>query len=158
MTTSLETDLRRASSPDPYNLQRFIQAQDNVYVAVCEELTRGRKSSHWMWFIFPQVRGLGRSSTAQVFAISGRGEAQAYLDHPILGPRLRHCTQLVNQVQGRYLRDIFGTPDDLKFHSSMTLFAQVGTNNALFQDALDKYCSGEPDPVTLKLLEKASSN
>jgi uncharacterized protein (DUF1810 family) len=137
---------------DPYNLQRFVDAQNGVYEQVRSELREGRKRGHWMWFIFPQVRGLGRSHLAEVFAIASKGEAQAYLDHPVLAERLRECTQLVNQVQGRTLEEIFGYPDNLKFRSSMTLFRQVTADNQVFVEALRRYCNGELDRSTLERL------
>lgn len=138
---------------DPYNLQRFVDAQNPVFEQVCAELREGEKSSHWMWFVFPQIEGLGRSPMAVEYAISSRGEALAYLAHPLLGPRLRKCVQLVNQVEGRTLHQIFGSPDDMKFCSSMTLFAQVAPDNRIFLDALDKYFGGEFDRLTLDMLE-----
>jgi uncharacterized protein (DUF1810 family) len=137
-------------SEDSYNLRRFLDAQAPVYEQVCAELRNGRKLSHWMWFIFPQIRGLGRSSTAEHFAISSKTEAEEYLKHPILGPRLRECTQLVLDVRGRSLLDIFGTPDDMKFCSSMTLFAHATPNNQIFTEALQSYCSGRFDPLTMQ--------
>ena len=108
--------------------------------------------SHWMWFIFPQMRGLGHSATANKFGIGSRDEATAYLDHPVLGSRLRECTLLANRIKGRIIEEIFGYPDDLKFHSSMTLFAKVASDDQLFNSALEKYFAGERDTVTLKLL------
>lgn len=135
---------------DSYNLARFVAAQDVVYDRVVSELRRGRKTSHWMWFIFPQLRGLGHSQMAQEFAISSREEASAYLAHPVLGPRLTECTALVNQIEGRTVEEIFGYPDDLKFRSSMTLFATVA--GGVFTDALEKYFEGEADPLTVDLL------
>jgi uncharacterized protein (DUF1810 family) len=137
---------------DPYNLRRFVDAQDPIYARVCTELRNGRKASHWMWFVFPQLRGLGQSQMAQTFGISSRAEAKAYLKHPVLGARLRECTRLVNLVEGRLIEDIFGYPDDLKFRSSMTLFASVAPEDTAFQDALGKYFGGEPDARTLELL------
>ncbi|HUJ22051.1 MAG TPA: DUF1810 domain-containing protein [Bryobacteraceae bacterium] len=137
---------------DPYNLRRFVDAQDPVYERVRQELRGGRKSSHWMWFIFPQLRGLGQSQMAHTFGISSREEAQAYLEHPVLGSRIRECTRLVNLVEGRSIEQIFGYPDDLKFRSSMTLFASVQAEDPVFQDALKKYFGGEPDARTLELL------
>ncbi len=137
---------------DLYDLQRFVSAQDPVFDDVCSELRRGRKTSHWMWFIFPQIAGLGRSSIAQRYAISSRAEAEAYLNHPVLGPRLRGCTRLVLDLQGRSLDYIFGSPDDMKFCSSMTLFAHATRDNQLFLDALQKYCSGRFDPLTMERL------
>lgn len=137
---------------DAYDLQRFVDAQDPVYARVCEELQAGRKRSHWMWFVFPQLQGLGDSAMAQRFAISSLPEAEAYLRHPVLGPRLRHTTALVNAVENRAIEDIFGYPDYLKFRSSMSLFAKAATDNAVFLDALRKYFEGEPDARTLALL------
>jgi uncharacterized protein (DUF1810 family) len=137
---------------DDYNLSRFVEAQNPVFEQVCSELRAGRKTSHWMWFIFPQIRGLGSSPTAVHFSISSKSEAQAYLDHSLLGPRLRTCTGLINQVQGRTANQIFGYPDDLKFRSCMTLFAHTAADNRIFQDALDKYFDGQSDPLTLEHL------
>jgi uncharacterized protein (DUF1810 family) len=137
---------------DPFDLERFVNAQDSVYNSVCAELRNGRKSSHWMWFIFPQVRGLGSSEMAEKFAIASRAEAQAYLDHPVLGPRLRECTALVNQIEGPSVEEIFGYPDNLKFRSSMTLFANVSPGDRVFGDASEKYFAGNSDARTLELL------
>lgn len=137
---------------DPYNLKRFVDAQDPVFARVCSELRAGRKREHWMWFIFPQIQGLGYSPLAQKFAITSLEEARAYLDHPILGARLRECCRLVNLVEGRSIEEIFGYPDDLKFRSSMTLFAHATSDNQVFRDALEKYFSGEFDPLTLERL------
>jgi uncharacterized protein (DUF1810 family) len=137
---------------DPFELQRFVTAQNPVYPQVCAELRNGRKASHWMWFIFPQLRGLGHSAMAAAFGISSREEAAAYLNHVVLGPRLKECTGLVNQVDGRTISQIFGYPDDLKFRSSMTLFAGVASEERIFNDALRKYFAGEPDPPTLERL------
>jgi uncharacterized protein (DUF1810 family) len=138
---------------DPFNLQRFVDAQNPVYDAVCAELRSGRKRGHWIWFVFPQLRGLGSSNMATVFGISSRQEAVAYLDHPVLGPRLRECTRLVNLVEGRAIDQIFGYPDDLKFRSSMTLFASASSDSQVFKDALLKYFGGEFDPLTLARLD-----
>ena len=138
---------------DPFNLQRFVDAQNPVYDEVCAELRDGRKRGHWIWFVFPQLRGLGSSHMATVFGISSRQEVVAYLDHPVLGPRLRECTRLVNLVQGRAIDQIFAYPDDLKFLSSMTLFASVSSDSQVFKDALQKYFGGESDPLTLKRLD-----
>ena len=140
------------SVPDPYDLQRFIEAQNSCFERVCGELREGRKQSHWMWFIFPQLQGLGRSPMAIRYAISSKQEAQAYLDHSILGPRLRHCTELVLSVEGRSIQHILGTPDDLKFRSSMTLFMTAASENTLFKAALEKYFAGEPDRLTIQRL------
>jgi uncharacterized protein (DUF1810 family) len=139
---------------DPHDLQRFVDAQDSVIDDVKKELRSGRKRSHWMWFVFPQMAGLGRSQMAQRYAIASREEADAYLAHPILGPRLRECTELVNDIDGRSANDIFGSPDDLKFRSSMTLFGTVADTPAPFDTALERYYDGEPDSKTLELLEE----
>jgi uncharacterized protein (DUF1810 family) len=143
---------------DPFNLERFIKAQAPVYSQLRSELSNGKKTSHWMWFVFPQLAGLGRSAMATTFAIGSMNEAQAYLEHEVLGPRLHECTELVTQVQGRSLHDIFGSPDDMKFQSSMTLFARVATNNQRFAEALAKYCNGVLDPRTLALLNITSGS
>lgn len=137
---------------DDYDLQRFVDAQNPVYEAVRRELHDGRKRTHWMWFIFPQIRGLGASQLARRFAISSLAEAIAYLEHPILGARLAACTKLVNLVEGRPIEQIFDHPDDLKFRSSMTLFSRAASDNRLFIDALEKYFAGEFDPATLARL------
>jgi uncharacterized protein (DUF1810 family) len=137
---------------DPYNLQRFVDAQNPVYDKVCSELRDGRKKSHWMWFISPQVEGLGSSQMARKFAISSLAEAAAYLADPVLGSRLIECTPLVNLIEGRPIEPIFGYPDDLKFRSSMTLFAHTVPDNQVFIDALQKYFRGEFDPATLARL------
>jgi uncharacterized protein (DUF1810 family) len=139
---------------DPHNLRRFVDAQNPVYEQVCTELRNGQKEGHWMWFIFPQLRGLGHSAMAATFGISSQQEAEAYLKHPILGPRLRECTRLVNQVEGRSIGGIFGYPDNLKFRSSMTLFTRVVSENQIFQDALQKYFGGVPDRLTVERLER----
>jgi uncharacterized protein (DUF1810 family) len=139
-------------SNDPYNLQRFLDAQNPIYEQVCRELRAGKKKSHWMWFIFPQLRGLGSSPTAVAFGISSLADARAYLEHPILGARIRECTRLVNEVGNQSIHQILGYPDDLKFRSSMTLFAFTGDDAQIFKDALQKYFAGEPDPLTLELL------
>jgi uncharacterized protein (DUF1810 family) len=137
---------------DAYNLQRFVDAQHRIYGQVRDELAAGQKESHWMWFVFPQICGLGTSTTAQKYAITDIGEAKAYLDHPLLGFRLRECTQLVNAVNGRSIEDIFGYPDHLKFHSSMTLFAKASAGDKVFTAALAKYFHGELDRKTVQLL------
>ena len=137
---------------DPYNLRRFLDAQNPVYQQVLAELRQGEKKSHWMWFIFPQLRGLGHSAMANRYAISSRNEAEAYLKNPILGSRLRHCTQLVMLVEGRSIDQIFEDPDHLKFRSSMTLFASTAIENTLFKDALQKYFAGKLDPLTIDRL------
>lgn len=142
---------------DKYNLQRFLDAQDHVYDTVLAELRAGRKASHWIWFIFPQITGLGHSGMAQKFAISSLDEAKAYLQHPVLGPRLRECTQLVLDVNGRSAEEIFSSPDNLKFRSCMTLFITATTDNTIFKDALLKYFDSKPDQLTLDLLAQQTS-
>lgn len=137
---------------DPHDLQRFVEAQEPVIEQVKRELRSGRKRSHWMWFVFPQVEGLGSSEAAQRYAISSRAEAEAYLTHPVLGPRLRECTEIVNGIEGRSVHKIFGSPDDLKFRSSMTLFDSVAGDPTPFQTALQRYYDGEPDEQTLRFL------
>ena len=137
---------------DPHSLSRFVAAQDPVFAQVCAELAAGRKQSHWMWFIFPQLRGLGSSAMAERYAIGSLAEARAYLAHPLLAERLRTCTQLVNRVQGRTAQAIFGYPDHLKFRSSMTLFARAAGGSELFAESLAKYFAGEEDPRTRELL------
>jgi uncharacterized protein (DUF1810 family) len=135
---------------DVFNLQRFVDAQASTYEQVRAELAAGQKRSHWMWFIFPQIQGLGSSAMAQRYAISGLEEARAYLQHPMLGPRLKECTALVNAVEGRTLEEIFGYPDDLKFQSSMTLFAEAEEARGVFAEALDRYAAGRRDAATLE--------
>ena len=138
---------------DPYDLKRFVDAQHMVYANVVGELGRGEKRSHWMWFIFPQIAGLGFSSMAQRFAIASPEEATAYLAHEVLGPRLRDCTRLVLDVRNKTAHDIFGSPDDLKFRSSMTLFGAV-SDDPLFGEAIAKYYAGEKDQATLDILAR----
>ena len=139
---------------DPYDLGRFVEAQDLVYESVLAELRAGRKRTHWMWFVFPQLRGLGRSAMAERYGISSIEEARAYLEHPVLGARLRECTRLVNDIEGRAVDEIFGAPDDLKFWSSMTLFARAadGARNSEFTEALAKYFGGAEDAGTVERL------
>ncbi len=139
---------------DRYDLQRFIEAQDKVYESVLSELRAGQKRTHWIWYVFPQIQGLGSSSMAQRYAIASREEALAYAEHPILGARLRECTQLVLDIDGRSAKQIFGYPDDLKFRSCMTLFECSAADKRVFQDALLKYFGGEPDQLTLDILKK----
>jgi uncharacterized protein (DUF1810 family) len=138
---------------DPFDLKRFVRAQDPVYRDIQGELTRGRKQSHWMWFVFPQVAGLGFSAMSQRYAIASGAEAKAYLAHPILGPRLIECTRLVLAIEGRSINAILGAPDDAKFRSSMTLFDAV-SNEPVFDEALARYFSGERDGATLEILSK----
>jgi uncharacterized protein (DUF1810 family) len=144
---------------DPYDLQRFVDAQQGVYPNVVAELRQGQKRSHWMWFIFPQIAGLGFSVMAQRYAIASRDEAAAYLAHGVLGPRLAGCTRLVLDVSGKSIREILGSPDDMKFRSSMTLFGEV-SDDPMFAAAIDKYYSGK-DTATLDILaqlDRAKSN
>lgn len=136
---------------DPFDLNRFVQAQNPVFGAVQAELSRGRKQTHWMWFVFPQVAGLGFSAMSQRYAIGSRAEAEAYLAHPVLGPRLIECTRLVLAIGGRTINAILGAPDDSKFRSSMTLFGAV-SDEPVFDDALAKYFAGERDGATLEIL------
>jgi uncharacterized protein (DUF1810 family) len=131
------------------DLQRFVDAQARVIDRVRAELKAGAKQSHWMWFVFPQIKGLGHSETARRYALHSLDEARAYLAHPVLGPRLRECTRLVLAVNGKAIGDIFGAPDDLKFRSSMTLFARA-TTEPIFRQALDKFFAGEEDAETVK--------
>jgi uncharacterized protein (DUF1810 family) len=139
-------------SGERFDLERFVEAQAGVYAQVCEELRAGRKRSHWMWFVFPQIRGLGSSEMAVRYAISSLDEAKAYLRHDVLGVRLRECAGILIGVQGRTVEEIFGYPDDLKFHSSMTLFAKAAEEEGVFQEALGKYFGGAMDGGTLERL------
>ncbi len=133
-------------------LDRFVHAQNPIIADVRRELADGRKRTHWMWFVFPQLAGLGHSPTARHYALASLAEAKAYLAHPVLGSRLIECAALVNAVEGRSVHTIFGSPDDLKFHSSMTLFAAAASKEAVFREALDKYFAGTMDPRTMGLL------
>jgi uncharacterized protein (DUF1810 family) len=142
---------------DPFDLMRFVRAQDPVYRDIQAELTRGQKQSHWMWFVFPQVAGLGFSAMSQRYAIASRAEAKAYLAHPILGPRLVECTRLLLAVEGRTINAILGAPDDAKFRSSMTLFDAV-SEEPVFDEALARYFSGERDKATLDILAALDHN
>ncbi len=137
---------------DPDTLQRFVDAQAPVYERVRDELRNGRKMTHWMWFIFPQIRGLGSSPTSQFFAIPAVSEAEAYLAHPILGPRLRECCQILLDLQGRSAHEIFGSPDDLKLRSSMTMFANTASPAEIFNAVLARYFDGIADRATLEKL------
>ena len=134
-------------------LQRFVDAQAPVFDDVCDELAAGRKTTHWIWFIFPQLRELGRSATARFYGLESRDEALAYWQHPVLGPRLKQCAELVLQVSGKTAHDIFGTPDELKLRSCMTLFAAVAGEEPVFTRVLERYYGGMPDGRTLALLE-----
>lgn len=144
--------LKGLSLSDPFQLERFVGAQAPVWERVRSELAAGHKQSHWMWFVFPQIGGLGHSAMAQMYAITSLGEARAYLAHPVLGARLREATQLVLDTHGKSAYAIFGSPDDLKFRSSMTLFDAASPND-IFSIPLSKYFHGEPDPFTLGRLK-----
>ncbi|HEX4197928.1 MAG TPA: DUF1810 domain-containing protein [Caulobacteraceae bacterium] len=137
---------------DPFNLDRFVEAQRPTYAGALAELRRGEKTSHWMWFVFPQIEGLGFSPTSRHYAISGLDEACAYLAHPVLGARLRECARAVNSHAGRSALQIFGPPDDMKFRSSLTLFAEAAPDEPIFSQALARFFAGEPDPLTLARL------
>ena len=138
---------------DPFDLARFVDAQAPVIDRVRAELAAGVKRSHWMWFVFPQLKGLGRSATAARYGIASRAEAEAYLAHPVLGARLVHCAALANAVPRKSAHDIFGAPDDLKFHSCMTLFARAAPEEPLFRHALERFFDGREDPNTVTLLK-----
>jgi uncharacterized protein (DUF1810 family) len=134
------------------SLQRFVEAQDSVYAVVLEELAAGKKTTHWMWFVFPQLKALGRSAIAKFFGIESSAEALAYWQHPVLGRCLKECKELVLAVEDKTANEIFGSPDDLKFCSCMTLFAQVAPEEPLFGQALDRFFGGQPDENTMELL------
>ncbi len=138
---------------DRFDLQRFVSAQERQYNDAISELKSGRKLTHWIWFVFPQPEGLGRSPTAQHYAIISLAEARAYLNHPLLGARLKECTSAVLNVEGRTAHEIFGHPDDLKFHSCMTLFAAISGQESIFEKAIEKYYNGTSDQATLYLLK-----
>jgi len=137
---------------DPFNLERFVSAQAAVYPQVLAELGAGEKRGHWIWFIFPQMKGLGHSAQSEYYGIGSLEEAMAYLQHPVLGPRLTECTRLVNRVEKRPIQRILSYPDDLKFCSSMTLFARAAEDAAVFNEALKKFFGGKGDPQTLAML------
>ena len=139
---------------DPFNLKRFVDAQSQEFELVLLELRKGAKTGHWIWYIFPQLAGLGRSWNSEFFGISSRAEAEAYLQHPILGQRLRDCTSIVNRLEGSSIDQIFGGIDSVKFRSSMTLFSAIGPDRQVFAQALEKYFNGEPDPLTLDILRR----
>ena len=140
------------SKDDPHDLSRFIEAQEVNYDDALSELRAGRKQTHWMWYVFPQIAGLGNSAMSYRYAIRSQDEARAYLAHPVLGPRLTECAEAVLAIENRSARDIFGTPDDLKLRSCATLFAQVSPPGSVFERILDKYYSSERDPRTLGLI------
>jgi len=139
-------------------LERFVEAQNRVYASVLQELAAGKKTSHWMWFVFPQLKALGRSSIAKHFGIESRDEALAYWQHPVLGTRLKECTELVLATGGKTVHEIFGSPDDLKFRSCMTLFAQVAPDEPVFSQALKQFFGGQQDQMTLNLLQPGATH
>jgi uncharacterized protein (DUF1810 family) len=141
-----------ARSGDPYDLERFVAAQDPVFDRALVELQQGRKTSHWMWFVFPQIAGLGFSAMSQRYAIASLDEARAYLAHPTLGPRLRRCVEILLGLEGRSAREIFGSPDDVKLHSSLTLFATAAPDEPLLAQAIERYFEGKADQATLDQL------
>ena len=142
---------------DPYNLARFVEAQQGTFEQACAELRRGRKTGHWMWFIFPQIAGLGFSEMSQRYAIRSVEEARAYLEHPVLGPRLREICRIVNGIEGKTAYQVFGSPDDMKLRSSMTLFARATEQNAEFVEVLRQYFGGEWDERTMRLIGRKSA-
>lgn len=144
-----------ASADDPYDLDRFVRAQEPDYARALSEVRAGRKRSHWMWYVFPQFAGLGSSPTARLYAIKSVAEAEAYLRHPVLGPRLVECCEAVLGVEGRSAHDIFGSPDDLKLRSCATLFARVSAPGSVFHRLLDQYFAGVPDEKTVCLTDAA---
>lgn len=139
-------------SADPFDLGRFVTAQDGVYERALAELSSGRKRSHWIWFIFPQIDGLGHSPTARFYAIKSLEEAKAYLAHPLLGARLEQCAEAALDIDGRSVTEIFGYPDDVKLRSSMTLFAFISGAESVYEQVLEKFFSGHRDPLTLRLI------
>lgn len=152
------SDIARAGAGDPHDLNRFVEAQEGVYEQALAEVRGGRKRSHWMWFIFPQIDGLGSSAMAKRYAIKSRAEAEAYLAHPVLGPRLVACAEAAAGIPGTASAlDVFGSPDDMKLRSSATLFACVSPAGSVFDRVLDRYFRGERDPATLRLLSTASA-
>ena len=148
---SNETDV---GARDPHDLDRFVRAQEHDYDRALAEITSGRKRSHWMWYIFPQFSGLGRSAMAERYAIRSVAEAEAYLRHPVLGPRLTACAEAALGVVGRSASEVFGAPDDLKLHSSATLFARVSPDGSVFARLLDRYFGGREDGATIRLLDR----
>ena len=153
VTPVLSFPIMPIGATDSHNLQRFVDAQQHAISSVIAELKHGRKRGHWIWFIFPQLKGLGHSANSEFYGILSLQEAAAYLQHPLLGPRLKECTQLVNAVEGHSAQDIFGEIDALKFRSSMTLFAKAASDNQIFINAIEKYFAGEFDALTIERLE-----
>jgi uncharacterized protein (DUF1810 family) len=148
----MDSQQEKCNMEDPFDLARFLSAQAGMYPQVLAELQAGEKRSHWIWFIFPQLKGLGRSPQSEYYGIGSLEEAEAYWQHPVLGPRLEECARLVNAIEKGSIEQILGFPDDLKFRSSMTLFARAVPENTIFNDALKKYFNSDPDPQTLQLL------
>lgn len=144
--------MKNPITDDPYDLQRFLRAQEPIYATALAELRGGQKRSHWMWFIFPQIEGLGQSPTSKYYAIKSLTEAQAYLQHPVLGPRLRECAEAILAIEGRSAAEIFGFPDDLKLRSSMTLFAALAGADSVFARVLERFYDGRPDGQTLRIV------
>jgi uncharacterized protein (DUF1810 family) len=149
------TDADQPGAGDPYDLDRFVRAQEDDYERALAEVRRGRKQSHWMWYVFPQFDGLGSSPTSRHYAIKSIAEVRAYLSHPVLGPRLLECAEAAFAVKGRSATEVFGSPDDLKLRSCATLFASVSPAGSVFERLLEKYYRGEPDGRTLRLLGAA---
>lgn len=144
-------------TPEPLTLERFVEAQNRVHASVLEELAAGKKKSHWMWFVFPQLKALGKSPTAQYFGLESRDEALAYWRHPVLGGRLKECTRLVLSINNKTANEIFGSPDDLKFRSCMTLFSHVAPEVAVFRQALERFFGGQSDEKTLEILQVSAA-
>jgi uncharacterized protein (DUF1810 family) len=144
-------------SPDPFDLARFLAAQEPIYADALDEIRAGHKRSHWMWFVFPQASGLGTSPTARHYAIRSVAEARAYLAHPTLGHRLRECAESLLRVRGRSASEIFGYPDDHKLRSSVTLFASISEKDSVFEKVLERYFGGKPDPLTLRFIEREAA-
>jgi uncharacterized protein (DUF1810 family) len=153
----MTTDHKRQAD-DPFNLARFVTAQEAAYKRAYREIAAARKESHWMWFVFPQVLGLGTSDMARRYAISGLPEAKAYIEHPVLGPRLLECCEVLLKIEGSSASEIFGSPNDMKLKSSMTLFAQVGKSQDVCQAVIRKYFAGKPDDRTLQILHATAAN
>lgn len=155
MKVDREQSRRPGDASDPYNLNRFVEAQEQEYELALSEIRSGYKRSHWMWYIFPQFDGLGFSSTSKHYSVKSLREAQAYLAHPVLGPRLTECAEALLRLEGRSAIEIFGSPDDMKLRSSATLFALVSSDGSVFHRLIDKYFHGQRDDKTLRLIRMA---
>ena len=151
------SSLKNIHDDDIFNLRRFLGAQDSVYQNVLRELQNGQKRSHWIWFIFPQIKGLGRSSTSKFYSIKSKEEALAYLNHSVLGKRLLECTTIILAIENKSAAQIFGSPDDLKLKSSLTLFASISPANSVFHEALNRFFAGNLDGKTISLLNNLQS-